>query len=139
MSLISPSWLIQQICSPAVSSPTPVTHGRATNVPLQTDFSPGHEILGQILGQSLSNSFSGDSAKSIIQLQDVQEDTDLYTGDVRNAINISIDGWTSNELYEEACSRARQVKALGITALDTEYERDMARRHWPFDDFDEDE
>ncbi|KAL4921972.1 hypothetical protein BDW62DRAFT_218539 [Aspergillus aurantiobrunneus] len=84
-------------------------------------------------------SFSSTEANSVMRLQDMQEDVDLDLERVRNAIGISVDGWTTPDEYEAACARAREIKVKGLVFLDTDYEREMTDRHWPFDDYNEDE
>ncbi|KAJ5180141.1 hypothetical protein N7492_003351 [Penicillium capsulatum] len=79
------------------------------------------------------------AADSIMHLQSMQEEVDLHLKRIRGVIGISVDGWTTPDAYDSACSCARQMKVDGLASLDTEYERKMTDRHWPFDDHDEDE
>ncbi|PYI04636.1 phosphotransferase family protein [Aspergillus sclerotiicarbonarius CBS 121057] len=84
-------------------------------------------------------SFSTTKADCIMHLQDMQEEVDLQLKQIRNAIGIGVDGWTPPEEYTAACARARQMKVDGLASLDTDHEREMTNRHWPFDGHNEDE
>lgn len=109
------------------------------NVPLQADL-----VLVTKAWHAYSNSpcpisFPSAKAGSIMRLQNMQEEVDLDLKSVRNFIGIGVDGWTPADEYEVACARARAMKTDGLASLDTEYEREMTDRHWPFDDHNEDE
>ncbi|KAI9042367.1 phosphotransferase family protein [Aspergillus affinis] len=84
-------------------------------------------------------SFSTTKSDSIMHLQSMQEEVDIQLKHIRNAIGISMDGWTPLEEYEAACARACQVKIDGLASLGIDHEREMTKRHWPFDDHNEDE
>ena len=77
-----------------------------------------------------------DTHRTTMVLQQ-QEDTDTQLETVQNAIGVSADGWTSNEEYEGALEWARILKKQGVESLDTEEEKELTLKHWPFDDFDE--
>ena len=66
-----------------------------------------------------------------------QEDIDTQLENIRNAIGINADGWTSNAGYEEAVEQAKVIKMQALASLDSEEEKEMTSKHWPFDDFDE--
>ncbi|RMZ75960.1 hypothetical protein DV737_g5059, partial [Chaetothyriales sp. CBS 132003] len=66
-----------------------------------------------------------------------QEDTDTQLEQAQNVIGVSTDGWTPNDVCEGAVEQARDIKTQGINSLDTEEEKMMTLKHWPFDDFDE--
>ncbi|KAL4783168.1 kinase-like domain-containing protein [Aspergillus varians] len=109
------------------------------NIPLQADLVLITKLWHEFSPSPCPISFTSAEANSIMRLQDMQEEVDLDLKRVRNAIGISVNGWTPTDKYEDACSRARQMKVRGLAFLDTEYEREMTARHWPFDDQDEDE
>ncbi|KAE8350855.1 phosphotransferase family protein [Aspergillus coremiiformis] len=109
------------------------------NVPLQADLVLITKLWHEYSTGPCPISFPSAEADSIMHLQNMQEEVDLYLKRIRNAIGISVDGWAPPDEYEAACSRARQMKIDGLASLDTEYEREMTGRHWPFDDHNEDE
>lgn len=108
------------------------------NIPLQADLVLMTKLWHEYSTGPCPMSFSSAEAASIMHQQSMQEEVDLQLKRIRNAIGIGVDGWTPKEDYEAACSRARQMKVDGLASLDTEYEREMTDRHWPFDDHDED-
>jgi hypothetical protein len=59
---------------------------------------------------------------------------------INRLLNAGSDGWTSNETYEEAKERARLYKAEGLESIsDDPWLQEISDKHWPFDDYDEDE
>ncbi|GKZ93380.1 hypothetical protein AnigIFM59636_006451 [Aspergillus niger] len=109
------------------------------NIPLQADLVLIKKSLHKYSTGPCPISFSTAKSDSIMHLQSMQEEIDLQLKHIRNAIGISVNGWTPPEEYEAACARARQMKIDGLASLDTDYEREMTNRHWPFDDHNEDE
>ncbi|KAH9834716.1 26S protease regulatory subunit 4 [Teratosphaeria destructans] len=67
-----------------------------------------------------------------------QEKIDRNMEILRDAIGISTDGWVSFERYDGAVAAADEMKAQALGFAESDFERDMIERHWPFDDFDED-
>ncbi|GLA27970.1 phosphotransferase family protein [Aspergillus phoenicis ATCC 13157] len=108
------------------------------NIPLQADLVLINKSWHEYSTGPCPISFSTAKSDSIMHLQSMQEEVDLQLKHIRNAIGISADGWTPPEEYEAACARARQMKTDGLASLDTDYEREMTNRHWPFDDHNED-
>ncbi|GAQ46488.1 phosphotransferase enzyme family protein [Aspergillus niger] len=109
------------------------------NIPLQADLVLVAKSWHEYSTDPCPISISAANSDSIMHLQSMQEEIDLQLKYIRNAIGISIDGWTPSEEYEAACARARQMKVDGLASLDADYEREMTDRHWPFDDHNEDE
>ncbi|RAK95537.1 phosphotransferase family protein [Aspergillus ibericus CBS 121593] len=109
------------------------------NIPLQADLVLLTKSWHEYSTDPCPVSFSTTRADSIMHLQGLQEEVDLQLKQIRNVIGIGVDGWTPAEDYEAACARARQMKVDGLASLDTDHEREMTNRHWPFDDHNEDE
>ncbi|PLB49956.1 phosphotransferase family protein [Aspergillus steynii IBT 23096] len=109
------------------------------NVPLQADLVLITKMWHEYSTRPCPISFPAAQADSIMDFQNMQEEVDLQLKRIRSFIGIGVDGWTAPGEYEVACSRARQIKADGLASLDTDHERKMTSRHWPFDDHDEDE
>ena len=84
-------------------------------------------------------SFTETDIHDTLTILEDQEETDTQLENVRNAIGVTADGWTSNEEYEGTLVRAKLMKEQGVEGLDTEEEKEMTSKHWPFDDFDEEE
>ncbi|PYH67813.1 phosphotransferase family protein [Aspergillus vadensis CBS 113365] len=100
------------------------------NIPLQADLVLLAKSWHECSTDPCPISISTAKSDSIMHLQSMQDEIDLQLKQIRNAIGISIDA---------ACARARQMKVDVLASLDTDYEREMTDRHWPFDDHNEDE
>lgn len=118
------------------------------NVPLRADLALISRIWPELMdengysGSALPScpiSFTEPDVKNTIKTLQQQEEVDTQVENIRNAIGISADGWTTKEEYEGAVERAKLIKKRGLENLDTEEEKEMTLKHWPFDDFDEDE
>ncbi|PYI35763.1 phosphotransferase enzyme family protein [Aspergillus indologenus CBS 114.80] len=109
------------------------------DIPLQADLVLITRCWHRISTSPCPISFSTTKADSIMHLQGMQEEVDSLLKQIRNILGIGVDGWTSLKDYEAACARARQMKVDGLASLDTDHEREMTNRHWPFDDHHEDE
>lgn len=116
------------------------------NIPLRTDLIYITQIWQELLEENgydkedmpLSPiSFTEPEAQNTINILLQQEETDAQLENIQNTIGINADGWTSNEEYEDAVERAKLVKKQGLESLDTQEEKEMTSKHWPFDDFDE--
>lgn len=85
-------------------------------------------------------SFDATEAEDALRIEKEYEETDSQLSTIRNAIGVSIDGWTSNEMYEDAVARAKEFKKMAIDSVsDNKFDQEMTEKHWPFDDFDEHE
>lgn len=59
---------------------------------------------------------------------------------IRDMLGIAIDGWMPHERFDISTERAKEFKEEGLEAVEDEpWLRDVSERHWPFDDFDEEE
>ncbi|KAF2656341.1 hypothetical protein K491DRAFT_767808 [Lophiostoma macrostomum CBS 122681] len=69
-------------------------------------------------------------------LQEVDSEMERIHG----VLGIASDGWIPNESYERAMERAALIKEEGLCEVsDDAWLLGMTNRHWPFDDWDEDE
>ncbi|RAK73131.1 phosphotransferase enzyme family protein [Aspergillus fijiensis CBS 313.89] len=102
------------------------------NIPLQADLVLISKCWHRFSTSPCPISFLTTKADSIMHSQGEQEKVDLQLKQIRNIIGIGVDSWTPLEEYEAACARARQVKIDGLASLDTDHEREMTKRHWPF-------
>ncbi|KAF2750959.1 kinase-like protein [Sporormia fimetaria CBS 119925] len=67
-------------------------------------------------------------------------EVDAQLENIHGLLGIASGGWTSNELFESAKEGGRLIKEEGLAEVDDDpWLREMSERHWPFDDFDEDE
>lgn len=57
----------------------------------------------------------------------------------RNCLGVSIDGWVTLERYDVAKELSESFKAEAIALADSEKTVEQIRKHWPFDDHDENE
>jgi len=75
-----------------------------------------------------------------ITVDDALREVDSNLEGATNIIGVSSDGWISNELYEEAKEKAKWVKEEGLESVaDDPWLKEMTEKHWPFDDFNEEE
>ena len=84
-------------------------------------------------------SFTDSEIETTMQAVMKQEEADSQMEILRNAIGINVDGWTSHEGYEQAVLGAAEMKRQAVGYADSEFEREMTLRHWPFEDHDEKE
>lgn len=59
-------------------------------------------------------------------------------GIVRAAMGISSDGWVPFDGYDAAVAEANETKDMALDCAESDHERKMTEKHWPFSDFDED-
>ena len=109
------------------------------HIPLQADLLLLTKLWSKYSVEPCPISFSSAETDAIMHLQKMQEEVDADLKRVRAAIGIGVDGWTPPDEYDAALTRALQMKASGLASLDTDLEREMTCRHWPFDDYNEDE
>ncbi|EEH04098.1 phosphotransferase enzyme family protein [Histoplasma capsulatum G186AR] len=84
--------------------------------------------------------FDLSEAQDTLRIEKEYEKTDSQLSLIRDAIGVSIDGWTSNEMFEDAIARAKEFKKMAIDSVsDNKIDQEMTEKHWPFDDFVEDE
>ena len=59
---------------------------------------------------------------------------------INQVLGIMSDGWTPNETFQTAKERAALIKEEGLCAVsDDPWLQEMTKKHWPFDDWNEDE
>jgi hypothetical protein len=84
-------------------------------------------------------SFTKEEANRIDALDDSHCDADGDTAHINELLRIGSDGWTPHERLDYAESKAVEIQALALASVeDDPWLKEMSRRHWPFDDFDED-
>lgn len=84
--------------------------------------------------------FSQEEAERIDALDVSHHDVDGDIECIRDYLGVGSDGWTTNERFESAKSRAAEVREEALASVEDEpWLREMFERHWPFDDCDEDE
>ncbi|USW56979.1 Putative protein kinase domain, aminoglycoside phosphotransferase [Septoria linicola] len=83
----------------------------------------------------IDQSTSEDTMETMME----QEDIDSRMEILRDMLGVSQDGWVSNERYDVAVIKAAAMKEEALGYAHDDLEREMTARHWPFDDFDEEE
>ena len=58
---------------------------------------------------------------------------------MKESLGVGHDGWVPNERYEESKALNAKMKAYALEFAESDFERQMLDRHWPFDDQDEQE
>lgn len=66
-----------------------------------------------------------------------QEEVDGQMQILRDVVGVGIDGWVSNDGYDNALAEAARLKAQAIDSAEDDFERETVMRYWPFDDSDE--
>lgn len=73
-------------------------------------------------------------------LQNSHRDGDGDIERVYEFLGISSDDWTMDDGFDSAQSRATELREQALASIeDDPWLREMSKRHWPFDDHDEDE
>jgi hypothetical protein len=84
--------------------------------------------------------FTQAEAERIDALDDSHREADGDVENISEFLGIGSDGWTPNERFESAKSKAAEIREQGLASADDDpWLREMSERHWPFDDYDEDE
>ncbi|EFQ99340.1 protein kinase subdomain-containing protein [Nannizzia gypsea CBS 118893] len=84
--------------------------------------------------------FNPVEAQEVLGIEKEYEDMDTELSRIRDAIGVSVDGWTSNETFDDSVAREKVFKDMAIASVsDSKYDQEMTEKHWPFDDFDENE
>jgi GH18 family chitinase len=78
-------------------------------------------------------------AQDALRIEKEYEEMDTEFSRIRDAIGVSVGGWTSNETFEDAIARAQEFKKMAIGSVSDKFDQEMTEKHWPFDDFDENE
>lgn len=85
-------------------------------------------------------SFTQEEAERIDALDDSHRDADGDVENIDELLGIGSDGWTPHERFESAKSKAAEVREQALASADDDpWLRESSERHWPFDDYDEDE
>lgn len=89
--------------------------------------------------QKCQISFSEAEEEDIMNKMVEQEHMDSNMNILRDILGIGSDGWVSYERYEDAVAEAAAMKEQAMNCAEDAHERAMTDKHWPFQDFDEDE
>ena len=85
-------------------------------------------------------SFTQKEAERIDALYDLHRDADGDVEQINELLGIASDGWTLEERYESTVSRSTEIRKQALASVDDDpWLREMSERHWPFDDYDENE
>ncbi|KAF2999663.1 hypothetical protein E8E13_000796 [Curvularia kusanoi] len=77
-------------------------------------------------------------ADDIHALEESHRDADGDVENINGFLGVASDGWTTNENFETAKSKAAYIRERALTSADDDpWLREMSERHWPFDDYDE--
>ncbi|KAK1910225.1 hypothetical protein P3342_006498 [Pyrenophora teres f. teres] len=117
------------------------------NTPLQYDFVQVAQVWNEITSLNHDTaastcpvSFTEEEAKQIDALDDLHRDADNDMERINWLLGIASDGWTPHERFESARSKAVEFREQGLASVDDDqWLREISERHWPFDDYDENE
>ncbi|GIJ83906.1 phosphotransferase enzyme [Aspergillus pseudoviridinutans] len=74
-----------------------------------------------------------------LRLEEEQRSADDDMEKSRNCLGVSSDGWVPTERYSEAKRMSEKFREDAILLADSKEVAAQIQRHWPFDDYDEDE
>lgn len=74
-----------------------------------------------------------------LKLEAEQKDADEDMEKSRDGLGVSLDGWVPTEQYEQAKEMTQNFKSEVLMAAESDFDRMQIEKHWPFDDYDEDE
>lgn len=73
-------------------------------------------------------------------LDGLHRDTDTDVDQINELLGIASDGWTPHDRFEDAKRKAAKIRNSALASVDDDpWLQEMSERHWPFDDYDEDE
>ena len=73
-------------------------------------------------------------ALSRLELDAKQNAADALSQRLRELVGVNIDGWVSQEGYEDAVGSAATIKAQMLAATETDEEKREVEENWPFHD-----
>jgi hypothetical protein len=85
-------------------------------------------------------SFTKEEAERIDALDDSHREADGDVANINDMPEVAFDDWTTNDRYESAKAKAAEVREEALASADDDpWLREMSERHWPWDDYDEEE
>ena len=73
-------------------------------------------------------------------MDDSHREADGDVEDINDLIGIGSDGWTTNERFDDPTEKAAEIRKQALDSTDDDpWLREMSERHWPYDDFNEEE
>ena len=110
------------------------------NVPLQADlvyFKRNWPVLAKASPCPID--FIAEEEDQILEKETAEAEADLLMQTIREEMGVAPDGWVSTECYETAKEQLLEAKQAALSQAETEFEKEMTTKHWPFDDYDENE
>lgn len=86
---------------------------------------------------SLPTKYSEAEEKWALDVDDQQQDSAKMMQTFRNHIGCNVENWVPAEDYEIAMQKARDLKAQVLANAETNAERELIDRDWPFQDYEE--
>ena len=84
-------------------------------------------------------SFTQEEAEQINALNNLYQEANGDTEQFNQVVGVGSMGWTPNKRSESAKSRADKIQKTVLASVDEPWLRGKLDRHWPLDDYDEDE
>src|SRR4051812_42129305 len=79
-------------------------------------------------------SYSLTEVEQWLELDAKQNAADALSQRLRELVGVNIDGWVSQEGYEDAVGSAATIKAQMLAATETDEEKREVEENWPFHD-----
>ncbi|PGG97478.1 hypothetical protein AJ80_09697 [Polytolypa hystricis UAMH7299] len=84
--------------------------------------------------------FDPAEAEETLRITEDYQETESDFSLVLGGIGVGVDGWTTNEMFEGAVARLKEARKVNFDSIrNDKFQQEMLKKHWPFDDFDEDE
>lgn len=116
------------------------------NVTLKADLIEVANNWSHIVGTALSEtakscpiSYSQNEVAECSQIYKKMQEVEEQFGAAKECLGVGSEGWVPNERFHISKAMAANMKDDALRFAESNFERDMLQRHWPFDDQDEDE
>lgn len=116
------------------------------NVTLKADLIEATETWSRIAAPGADGtvapcpiSYSKEEIAECLRLYRKIREIDEQEENMKGSLGVGHDGWVPNERYKESKALNAKMKAYALEFAESDFERQMLDRHWPFDDQDEQE
>jgi hypothetical protein len=85
-------------------------------------------------------SFAKEEAEHINALEDSHREADVDVANINNMLEMASDDLTTNNRYDSAKAQAAEIREEALASVNDEpCLEEMSERHWPWDDYVEEE
>ena len=84
-------------------------------------------------------SFTDEEERECLRLDELEQDAEEQLRASEELLGLGPEGWVSHENYEPAQAAIARMKEMCLEQAESEYEVNVIKDHWVYDDMDEDE